>query len=239
MIEDHIDFVDTQEEHSLLRERLPHKLTYSNFCKRVMLLVFHYLVRDGKEPKFYRRPLVKRELIENLLREKDPHFYSIVNPSIARELHTLLNTNSEMKFKQAIAIVFAGILNMETLQSLHKVTTTTTNVLPRRRATSNSKRSSSKKRSSNEDLSDGDDDDEQDDEQDEDDQIATSQRDPTRVTSSALKNSQSRSRRRRHVNVSSQSQTTSDNDEEEKQDVSNMNDSWKNLQDLDDKQVRI
>ncbi|KAF0978106.1 hypothetical protein FDP41_002621 [Naegleria fowleri] len=215
MIEDHIDFVDTQEEHSLLRERLPHKLTYSNFCKRVMLLVFHYLVRDGKEPKFYRRPLVKRELIESLLREKDPHFYSIVNPSHARELHTLLNTNSDMTFKQAVAIVFKGILNMETLQSLNKVTNTN---LSRRRTSSSSTATTSRtKRSykkSSEYLSDDDHDMNDDHDPFEED---TNQR--VNETTTCDVTNMTNSRLRRGASSSSQlSQTTHDTEDNDEED---------------------
>ncbi|EFC45306.1 hypothetical protein NAEGRDRAFT_57796 [Naegleria gruberi] len=118
MIDEHIEFVDNQLEHSLLRERLPHKLTYSNFCKRVMLLVFHFVVRDGKEPKFFRRPLVQRDYIEKLLKDNDPHFYSLVETCHAHQLHNLMNRDGKT-FQEAITIVFKDLIDPTSLQSLH------------------------------------------------------------------------------------------------------------------------
>jgi hypothetical protein len=52
---EHVDMVNTDSDHSLLHQRLPHKLSLSQFCKRVILLVFHHIVRDGREPRFWRQ----------------------------------------------------------------------------------------------------------------------------------------------------------------------------------------
>lgn len=38
----------------MIFSRLPQKMTQKQFCKRITLLVFHFIVRDGgKEPKFW------------------------------------------------------------------------------------------------------------------------------------------------------------------------------------------
>lgn len=86
----HETFIESSPYHQLLKERLPHKLSMSSFCKRIMLLIFHFIIRDGKEPKFWTRKEVKQSLIENVLECYEADFYRHVNRNIAFRTRALL-----------------------------------------------------------------------------------------------------------------------------------------------------
>ncbi|KAL9656261.1 hypothetical protein ABK040_007876 [Willaertia magna] len=113
MSPEQLNFIDLEEDHSLLKERLPHKLNYCNFSKRIMLLVFHFILRDGKEPKFFTRPLVQREFIEKVLMEQDNTFYNKVNCQSAFEVHNLWIKEGK-SFEEAINLVFKGEVKLST-----------------------------------------------------------------------------------------------------------------------------
>lgn len=51
--QDHATFIETNPEHSLLVQRLPHKMSMSAFARRLLLLVFHFIIRDGRSPRFW------------------------------------------------------------------------------------------------------------------------------------------------------------------------------------------
>ncbi len=85
---EHVEMVDNDPYHSLLHQRLPHKLSLAQFCKRVILLVFHHIVRDGREPRFWRQKGVKHELIRKILTDCEPDFYCKVNVNVALLLHS-------------------------------------------------------------------------------------------------------------------------------------------------------
>lgn len=93
-------FIDKNLEHSLLKQRLPHKLSMCSFAKRIMLLVYHFILRDGREPKFWRRGSVRADLVEKILKETDADFYTKINKQAAIEVHTY--TASGMTIEQAV-----------------------------------------------------------------------------------------------------------------------------------------
>jgi hypothetical protein len=86
----HANFIEKNLEHSLLKQRLPHKLSMCSFSKRIMLLVYHFIVRDGKEPKFWRRASVKVDVVEQILKEHDQDFYFKINKQAALEVHSYI-----------------------------------------------------------------------------------------------------------------------------------------------------
>jgi hypothetical protein len=86
-----LEYIDNDFDHKLLVTRLPHKLSLIEFCKRVMLIVYHYIVRDGKEPKFYQRREVNTTLIGKIL-ESEPAFAEKVNVKKAKYVFALVNT---------------------------------------------------------------------------------------------------------------------------------------------------
>jgi hypothetical protein len=76
---DQFDFIENNSEHSILKRRLPHKLSLVAFVKRIMLLVYHFILRDGREPKFWRKSHVKQDYIEKVLQEADLNLYNHIN----------------------------------------------------------------------------------------------------------------------------------------------------------------
>jgi hypothetical protein len=98
---EHCEMVNVDPDHSLLHQRLPHKLSLAQFCKRVMLLVFHHIVRDGREPRFWRQKGVKQDLIRKILKECEPDFYRKVNVKVALLLHSYV----------AAGMTFEGAMN--------------------------------------------------------------------------------------------------------------------------------
>lgn len=84
------DFINTNAEHSVLNERLPHKLSMFSFVTRVLLLVFHFILRDGSEPKFFCRASVDRKRMESILREHDEDLYFRINPRTAFHVRELI-----------------------------------------------------------------------------------------------------------------------------------------------------
>lgn len=51
--QDHATFIETNPDHSLLVQRLPHKMSMAAFARRLLLLVFHFIIRDGRSPRFW------------------------------------------------------------------------------------------------------------------------------------------------------------------------------------------
>jgi hypothetical protein len=86
----HFEFIEHNFEHALLKQRLPHKLSLLSFSKRIMLLVYHFIIRDGREPKFWRKGSVKSELVEKILRENDSEFYRKINRKAAFEVYSYM-----------------------------------------------------------------------------------------------------------------------------------------------------
>eukprot|EP00761_Pharyngomonas_kirbyi_P000633 gb/GECH01000633.1/.p1 GENE.gb/GECH01000633.1/~~gb/GECH01000633.1/.p1 ORF type:complete len:462 (+),score=114.32 gb/GECH01000633.1/:1-1386(+) len=79
---DHASFIENSCEHSLLKQRLPHRMSMAAFCKRIMLLAFHFIIRDGKPPRFWAKvhqPKLRANLAEN---------YDRYNTAIASMAHT-------------------------------------------------------------------------------------------------------------------------------------------------------
>ncbi|EFC44543.1 predicted protein [Naegleria gruberi] len=104
---EHSNFIEKNQQHSILRQRLPHKLTLVSFCKRIMLLVFHFIIRDGREPKFFLRTHVKKDLIENTLENEAPEFYKKINCNIAMKIHAFICTG--LSIEQAAKNVLQNI----------------------------------------------------------------------------------------------------------------------------------
>jgi hypothetical protein len=73
--EEQSEFIDSHAEHALLKTRIQHKMSLTDFVTRIMLLVFHFILRDGREPKFWRKKTVKKDLIEQTLLESDEELY--------------------------------------------------------------------------------------------------------------------------------------------------------------------
>ncbi len=88
---DQLGLIDADPHHTILRQRLPHKLTLAQFCKRLMLLVFHFIVKDGREPKFWRKKNVRQDLIKRILMECESDFYKCVNIRVATLLHSYVS----------------------------------------------------------------------------------------------------------------------------------------------------
>ncbi|KAL9643231.1 hypothetical protein ABK040_014688 [Willaertia magna] len=87
LTKEHFSYIEQNAQHAILKQRLPHKLTLVSFCKRIMLLVFHFIIRDGRDPKFFIRPHVKKDLIESTLRNEAPEFFRKINRDIAMKIH--------------------------------------------------------------------------------------------------------------------------------------------------------
>jgi hypothetical protein len=88
---DQLALVDSDSNQALLRQRLPHKLSLAQFCKRLMLLVYHFIIRDGREPKFWRKKTVRQDLVKKILQECEPEFYKKVNIKVAVLLHSYVS----------------------------------------------------------------------------------------------------------------------------------------------------
>lgn len=86
-----LEYIQKDPLHSLLKQRLPHKLSLVAFCKRIMLLVFHFIVRDGREPKFWRKKEMRQDLVKKILQECDPVFCKQVNSKVAVLLHSYIS----------------------------------------------------------------------------------------------------------------------------------------------------
>ncbi|KAL0478065.1 2-succinyl-5-enolpyruvyl-6-hydroxy-3-cyclohexene-1-carboxylate synthase [Acrasis kona] len=84
--EDHIAFLNTNNEHSMVHQRLPHKQSLVDFCKRIVAVVFHFIVRDASEPKFWRREELRKDMIIDIVRNEDPDFYRRFNASAAKSV---------------------------------------------------------------------------------------------------------------------------------------------------------
>ncbi|KAL0489834.1 TPR and ankyrin repeat-containing protein [Acrasis kona] len=87
VIQEHLTFIEQDSTHKLLKTRLPHKLNLVGFCRRLMLLVFHYVVRDGCEPKFFRRKGVNQNLVKDILQTCDPTFFKKISVRVAKMAH--------------------------------------------------------------------------------------------------------------------------------------------------------
>ncbi|KAF0980725.1 hypothetical protein FDP41_013208 [Naegleria fowleri] len=94
---EHTKFIEQNQQHAILRQRLPHKLTLVSFCKRIMLLVFHFIIRDGKEPKFFSKSHVRRDLIEETLEKEASEFFRRINRDVAMKIHALTCTGLSLE----------------------------------------------------------------------------------------------------------------------------------------------
>ena len=66
-----------------------------------MLLVFHFIIRDGFTPKFWRKVTVKRDLIEQAVMTTDYNFYNRINFTVAKRAFNF-KQNLGLNFHQAI-----------------------------------------------------------------------------------------------------------------------------------------
>uniref|UniRef100_A0A7S1KTG8 Uncharacterized protein n=1 Tax=Percolomonas cosmopolitus TaxID=63605 RepID=A0A7S1KTG8_9EUKA len=79
----HQHYIENSSLDEILLRRLPHKITPTEFAKRIWLLVFHTVVAEGNTPKFWDR-VSDREYLENQL---DEEFKSLRNPQFATEVY--------------------------------------------------------------------------------------------------------------------------------------------------------
>jgi len=105
-----LNIIKTDKNHSLLVQRLPNRLTMEQFCRRLWLLVFHFIVRDGKEPKFWKRDGTKREVVTKVLLDCAPQFHDNISPKAALMIHNYIAGGlsiSEAMDKVASGCVFS------------------------------------------------------------------------------------------------------------------------------------
>lgn len=55
MSEGQMRLIDTDSQHTELKQRLPHKISPEQFAFRVLLMTFHFVLRDGKIPSYWTR----------------------------------------------------------------------------------------------------------------------------------------------------------------------------------------
>jgi hypothetical protein len=85
---EHTRFIETHPDHTLLTQRLPNKLAMSGFVKRIILLAFHFTLRDGKEPKWFKN--VRLDVINETMLEHDPIMYTRLELANAVKAQTLI-----------------------------------------------------------------------------------------------------------------------------------------------------
>ncbi|KAL0491064.1 DNA topoisomerase 2 [Acrasis kona] len=90
------NLIKNNSEHSLLNQRLPNRLTMEQFCRRLLLLVYHFVVRDGKEPKFWKRDGTNRDMVNKVLLQSAPRFHQSLSPNVALTVHTLISSGMSM-----------------------------------------------------------------------------------------------------------------------------------------------
>jgi hypothetical protein len=98
--EEHLEFIRQYPEHNILIQRLPNRLTMEHFCKRILLLAFHFILKDGCKPKFWQKEKVRKDLIERVLKVTCPDFLEKVNPKVA--VHANLLVSEGMKVEAAV-----------------------------------------------------------------------------------------------------------------------------------------
>jgi hypothetical protein len=107
---EHSKFIYTHSEHSLMRQRLPHKMSVRSFALRLLLLTFHYVVAEGRVPSWWSKvnlPLMAAYLPLESIR---------MNPSVAQYAHHLIEggvdveeavaraqSNAEMQGRPAVS----------------------------------------------------------------------------------------------------------------------------------------
>lgn len=67
---DHLMYIHTHAEHSVVRQRLPHRMSLRSFALRLLLLCFHYVIAEGRVPSFWAKmnlPLMAAVLPEECL----------------------------------------------------------------------------------------------------------------------------------------------------------------------------
>jgi hypothetical protein len=90
-------FIDGNPEHCVIKDRLPHKLSMVSFAKRIMLMVFHFILRDGREPKFWKKQTVNHDILEQVLTKNEPQFYQRINRKVAFLTYQIFQQNSDEK----------------------------------------------------------------------------------------------------------------------------------------------
>eukprot|EP00818_Percolomonas_sp_WS_P006494 CAMPEP_0117447502 /NCGR_PEP_ID=MMETSP0759-20121206/6910_1 /TAXON_ID=63605 /ORGANISM="Percolomonas cosmopolitus, Strain WS" /LENGTH=379 /DNA_ID=CAMNT_0005239843 /DNA_START=155 /DNA_END=1294 /DNA_ORIENTATION=- len=84
----HSQFINDVVPHSMLQKRLPHNVTLINFCKRIHLLVFHFILRDGKLPRFFK--MANAKVFCDTLQAHDPQFLKAFNEDVAFLTHQFI-----------------------------------------------------------------------------------------------------------------------------------------------------
>ncbi len=89
----HKNLIERNPEHWLLKERLPHKISYINFAKRIQLIVYHFIVRDGNIPSFYAKlNKLKQQELEKIVQQHDADFAAKFSIKNAFKVHGKLLT---------------------------------------------------------------------------------------------------------------------------------------------------
>jgi hypothetical protein len=97
LCDEHSQFIGSQLPHSMLRQRLPHKMSVRSFGLRLLLLAFHQIVSEGKVPSFWVRMDVDG------LGELLPQEFSAFHPEVALRAHELIRAGLgvEVSIKRA------------------------------------------------------------------------------------------------------------------------------------------
>jgi hypothetical protein len=89
---DQQQYIESNMEHAVLTQRLPNKLTMSGFAKRISLLAFHFTLRDGKEPRWYKN--VNVDIMNTSMTENEPALFASLDLNIASRAHDLIEKGS-------------------------------------------------------------------------------------------------------------------------------------------------
>jgi hypothetical protein len=99
---DQEEFIKNDPYHKILVQRLPNKLSMEHFCRRLLLLAFHFILRDGRKPKFWKKDSTRKDIIERVLKETGGDFLIKVSPKIAVHAHVLVTEG--MTIPEAIKV---------------------------------------------------------------------------------------------------------------------------------------
>jgi hypothetical protein len=95
--ESQLEFIKKDARHKILVQRLPNRLTMEHFCRRLLLLVFHFVLRDGREPKFWRRDSTRRDIVDRVLKETTPSFLAKANSKVAERAFALIHAGETIE----------------------------------------------------------------------------------------------------------------------------------------------
>lgn len=106
MSADQKEFIENHPQHSLILQRLPHKLSKRQFCKRIILLVFNFILRDGKEPKFWSNKTTEHKAnVEAHCRQcyaENPDEYYYYSVDFAKEVSRVKAERPELTVSDAM-----------------------------------------------------------------------------------------------------------------------------------------